>query len=163
MSVTAFSNVKGENEASGSDMACDALGVEREAEVLQVARRVRAALESGDYARPGLRSFPRGACGDASRLLGLYLEALGLGKWTYVQGEAGGEMFATHAWLEQDGLIVDITADQFDDVTEAVIVTRDRGWHDRRFPPVRHSSMWLAPTDVLLVEYETLWVVLGPA
>ena len=123
---------------------------------MQVAGRVRTALETGSYLRSGLRSFPRGACGDASRLLGIYLESLGLGKWTYVQGQAGGQRFATHAWVEQDGLIVDITADQFDDVAEPVIVTRDRSWHDRRFPPVRHSSMWLAPTDVLLVEYEIL-------
>jgi len=37
----------------------------------------------------------------------------------------------THAWIERDGVIVDITADQFDDVEQAVIVTADRTWHDQ--------------------------------
>ena len=41
---------------------------------------------------------------------------------------------ATHAWIDQGGLIVDITADQFDDIDDAVIVTFDRSWYDRRFP-----------------------------
>ncbi len=42
----------------------------------------------------------------------------------------------THAWVERYGLIVDITADQFPDVSEPVVLTTNRTWHDARFPPI---------------------------
>lgn len=35
----------------------------------------------------------------------------------------------SHAWLEQSGLIIDITADQFDEVGDSVLVTRNSVWH----------------------------------
>ena len=35
--------------------------------------------------------------------------------------------WSTHAWLELDGLVIDITADQFDQ--EPVVVTRRSTWH----------------------------------
>lgn len=36
----------------------------------------------------------------------------------------------SHAWIELDGLIVDISGDQFVDQHEPVFVTKDRTWHD---------------------------------
>lgn len=42
-----------------------------------------------------------------------------------------GTKFGSHAWLERGSWIVDITADQFPDVTESVIVTQDRDWYNR--------------------------------
>jgi hypothetical protein len=125
-------------------------------EITAAARRVRRALEGDGWASYGLREVPRGACGDASRLLGLHLESLGWGKWTYVMGIAPGPDGGTHAWLEQAGLVVDITADQFPDIDEAVIVTTDRTWHERRFPPARSSSMDLTPDDSLWPDYRRL-------
>jgi hypothetical protein len=90
---------------------------------------------------PTLRSFPRGSCGDASILLGEYLHQQGCGVWDYVGGERDCNLHS-HAWLEQNGLIVDITAGQFDDVDEAIIVTMDRKWH-RQFiyPEPRHPVL----------------------
>jgi hypothetical protein len=41
----------------------------------------------------------------------------------------------SHVWIEQNGLIVDVTADQFDDVDDPVIVTRDGAWHSE-FEPI---------------------------
>lgn len=36
-----------------------------------------------------------------------------------------------HAWLERDGMIVDKTSDQFEDLSEKVCVTPDSSaWHD---------------------------------
>lgn len=72
------------------------------------------------------------ACGNATPLLGTYLAEIGLGTFDYVLGERrerdadGGPQYQSHAWLEQDGLIVDITGDQFSEGAEAVIVTRER-------------------------------------
>lgn len=41
-----------------------------------------------------------------------------------------GDGFNRHVWIVVDGITVDITADQFPDVTEKVIVTRHSPWHE---------------------------------
>jgi hypothetical protein len=107
------------------------------ARVRDIACRFRDALEThaAESAHPGLRNFPRDSCADAVLLLGAYLLDAGLGTFEAVGGRfatPGAGESRTHAWLDRDGVIVDITADQFPDVTEKVIVTRDPAWH-RRF------------------------------
>ncbi|WP_010322926.1 hypothetical protein [Marinobacterium stanieri] len=80
------------------------------------------------------RSFPRGACGYMTHMLGAYLHDQGLGVFEYIGGERGfaiNDTWSTHAWLCGDGVIVDITADQFEDVDEPVIVTRKSKWHEK--------------------------------
>jgi hypothetical protein len=77
-----------------------------------------------------LAEFPKGSCGDTCELLGQFLADSGLGDWQYCSGQRD-EPFHTHAWLEQDGLILDITADQFPDVDEPVLLTQDPSWHAR--------------------------------
>jgi hypothetical protein len=37
----------------------------------------------------------------------------------------------SHAWLEYQGWILDITADQFEDINNKVMVTMDRTWHSQ--------------------------------
>ena len=57
--------------------------------------------------------------------------------WDYVSARRGER---THAWLERDGVIVDITADQFDDAKCSVIVTTDDSWH-RQFVVERRRQV----------------------
>ena len=59
---------------------------------------------------PTLINFPRGSCGTTSRLLGAYLENNGHGVWNYMCGYIGKQ---SHAWLEKNGMVIDITSDQF--------------------------------------------------
>jgi hypothetical protein len=92
----------------------------------------RTALEQG-VRLSSLTDFPTGPCGDACELLGQYMSDSGLGTWSYRDG-VQPDPFFTHAWIERDSLIVDITADQFHDVSDPVLVTTDRTWHDTRFP-----------------------------
>ncbi len=73
-----------------------------------------------------LQNFPHGACGDAALLLAKYLQENEHGDFDYVLGEREG---CSHAWLQRESLIVDITADQFEDQEAAVIVTEDHTWH----------------------------------
>lgn len=101
--------------------------------VRDTAMRFRVALEQGGVRLDSLAGFPRGSCGDASELLGQYLSDSGLGTWSYRDGMQSDPFF-THAWVERNGLILDITADQFPDVSEPVLLTADRTWHDARFP-----------------------------
>jgi hypothetical protein len=106
-------------------------------DLLTIATRFRGALEIVGPASglPGLRNFPKASCADTVLLLGAHLLDRGLGTFEGVGGEfgtPGSDDWQSHAWLERDGTIVDITADQFPDVSQRVIVTREDGWH-RRF------------------------------
>jgi hypothetical protein len=94
----------------------------------ELARRFRAALENCDQTKlpVGLQAFPSGACADASLLLAKYLQEKGEGKAEYVSGNDGNQ---THAWLELDGIIIDITADQFNRSIDPVIVSTNSTWH----------------------------------
>lgn len=91
--------------------------------------KFRAAIEKSDPATLptiGLQNFPYGACGDAALLLAKYLQENEYGEFDYMLGDREGY---SHAWLQRESLIIDITADQFDDQETTVIVTEDHSWH----------------------------------
>lgn len=70
-------------------------------------------------------NFPDGCCGDTCHLFAKYLISKGY-EVNYVWGWKGKQ---SHAWLELNDLIIDLTADQFPDVNEVVVVTYDKSWH----------------------------------
>lgn len=86
-----------------------------------------------------LQGFPNGACGDASYLLAKYFDDNGCGQFEYVLGERRPK-YHSHAWLEQNGIIVDITADQFDGIDNPVLVTTDHSWHAQFEEEERHIA-----------------------
>ena len=89
---------------------------------------------------PSFRYFPRGSCGDATPLLGTYLIDRELGEFQYVLGKKyPSNKLQSHAWLQRDSLIVDITADQFDEVTQKVVVSRRSQWHRSFWQEVSHE------------------------
>jgi hypothetical protein len=120
-------------------------------EVRNAAARFRAALDQGGLRLCSLANFPRGSCGDTSELLGQYLSDSGFGTWRYRSGVQTDPAGITHAWIERDGLILDITADQFPDISEPVVLTMDRTWHDAHFTPMAsHGAAdleWFARSD----------------
>ncbi len=69
--------------------------------------------------------FPFGCCADTSELLAEYLRGNGV-ETQLVRGTYG---VLTHAWLEYKDYIIDITADQFCDVQEKIIVTDNKEWY----------------------------------
>lgn len=102
--------------------------------IKRLALLLRSAIESTskEERTACLARFPSGACGDASLLLGTYLEDLSIEGFEYVSAERGSKndgTWTSHAWLEREGIIVDITSDQFVDGPGPVIVTRDSTWH----------------------------------
>lgn len=97
--------------------------------------RFRTALDEQEAMPANVKDFPLGACGDTTEMLGQYLDDRGFGVWMYIQGHRDTDGW-THAWLERDGVVIDITADQFEDVTEPVIVSATSTWHGTEFRPV---------------------------
>lgn len=99
-----------------------------------------------------LQSFPRGCCGVVSELLGDYLNAqLGL-QVEYVCGEQDG---GSHAWLELNGVVIDITGDQFDGRPPVFIAARDEwyiSWEETsRHIAIHHSSAWTYREECLVL------------
>lgn len=91
-----------------------------------------------------MKGFPSGCCGITSELLGDYLNSMGVGTFEYVWGELEG---ASHAWLECDGVIVDITSDQFEGRPSIYIGTPDAWyleWEESSRHTAEHASS--APT-----------------
>ena len=74
------------------------------------------------------QNFPSGTCGDISDILAEYLYSLGIKPIQYVCGMRGD---ASHAWLEIDGLAVDITADQFEEISDKVLIQPPNIWHSK--------------------------------
>lgn len=91
--------------------------------------RIRAAFERMNKSNLPVtfNNFPRGACGDTCEVLAELLRELGYGSFQYVVGcrENGN----SHAWLERNSEIIDITADQFDEISDSVYVGPSNAWY----------------------------------
>ena len=91
----------------------------RKAKIETLAFNFRKAIEAAkDNGEPGdfFRNFPVGQCGNTSDLLAQYLIDNGIGPITYVNGTYYGEDWDdkwAHTWLVVNGLVIDITGDQF--------------------------------------------------
>jgi hypothetical protein len=92
----------------------------------------QASDEFPDFPRKKFRSFPKDTCRHASELLAEYLLENGLTDvYIVLNGYRDGDSDKSHAWVEVGSVIVDITASQFDDVSEDVIINEDHAWHDQ--------------------------------
>ena len=112
-------------------------------ELKAIATRFRRAIEETDRGNLPIqfKNFPAGACGDTSLLLGFYLKQQGAGAWDYVSGMRGeGDGRHSHAWIKQGDIIIDITADQFDEIEAPVIVTNASPWHDSFDTEILHEA-----------------------
>lgn len=107
--------------------------------IRELATTFRQALEKNKHilTLPTLENFPNGSCGDASILLAKFLSDSGCGTFEYVMGWRDTH---SHAWLQQAELIIDITADQFNDINESVIVTTDSSWHKHFNGKIMHIA-----------------------
>lgn len=78
---------------------------------------------SGTFAT--LRAFPGGCCKQASFLLARVLDQeFAVQRMEYVWGTAVDGARGTHGWLECNGFVVDVTADQFSSVEARVVVAK---------------------------------------
>nr|WP_320015057.1 hypothetical protein [uncultured Desulfobacter sp.] len=87
-------------------------------------------------------NFPCGACGNTSDILSKWLQSKGFKNIKYVSGQRGN---TSHGWLEIEGIIIDITSDQFEDGLGDVYIGTNRIFHDT-FLNQRFSDPDIAPT-----------------
>lgn len=90
-------------------------------QLINACRVVRTAGQqiSDEHKIPYFSTFPRGWCGCISRVLGAWLvDRYPNVDFFYVCGYRN----SSHAWIEYNRIILDITADQFPDCDEKIIV-----------------------------------------
>jgi hypothetical protein len=102
-------------------------------ELTRIVHRMRSVLESlAPNPWPGFKEFPKESCTVACRLLALYLLECGLGPVACVSGRRPDGKPGGHLWLRKNGLILDITADQFEGEVNrpvTVAVESESDWH----------------------------------
>lgn len=94
--------------------------------------RFRACLdELHDTLEHTFLAFPKGCCGAASELLAAFLKDRGYGKCAYISGWSENCDEGSHAWLELDGFIIDVTIDQFSHEAPKPMVSSDWSFHEK--------------------------------
>jgi hypothetical protein len=135
---------------------------ERE-EVLAIATAFRSRLDqvSKDLLPVQFRYFPAGACESTCILLARFLETNGHAGFRVISApyitNDQPEVWYSHVWLCRDGLLVDITADQFNMGLPSVIVERNSAWHAKH-ETVEVSTAGFAPDQMAALNraYEVL-------
>lgn len=83
--------------------------------------------------------FPGGTCLISTLVLAQHLQRFDdKDAFLIVSGE---NQNTSHAWLEYDGYIIDVTADQFPEIDEPVYITTDRKFHSQ-FQYERSASIF---------------------
>ena len=122
--------------------------------------RFRHALETLDKRRvpPTLAEFPLGSCGDVCEILAEHLKEFGFGLFDYVMGI--NDIGKTHAWLEQDGVIIDITADQFSGFSEKTYICKTGKFHEQFSVQERHKAGYSMLDEKSKTELEEVHVLI---
>jgi hypothetical protein len=81
-------------------------------EVTQICIRVRDAIEKLKRKSFPLKEFPQGCCRDTTLILSMVLLEYGFENTHYCSKDLDNEI-PSPAWLEYEGYILDLTADQF--------------------------------------------------
>ncbi|MDO6745913.1 hypothetical protein [Gilvimarinus sp. 1_MG-2023] len=82
------------------------------------------------------KDFPSGSCGSSTEIIGTYLKQNGFGDFQYIEGST--KKIGSHVWAQQGDLIVDITANQFPEISNSIIVTTYSEWHNKFRVNSRH-------------------------
>ena len=136
-----------------------------DSEIEQAARDMREAIDAAGQAPWAQKhiTFPYGSCGHATELLGRYLiDRFGIAP-DYVCQDAVGNMGGWeggHAWLEWNGLTIDISGDQFGWLP--VIVTRTPEFHGKGSDQTRHPVCLPHQLSWWVGECGPLWSAILP-
>ncbi|MBS3906642.1 MAG: hypothetical protein KGZ49_06360 [Syntrophaceae bacterium] len=122
--------------------------------IRELAERFREAIQKCDRTELplSLADYPTGSCSDASMLLGTYFKDNGIDGFILIKGKRGeGNSLETHYWLEKGDMLVDITADQFQDINEKIVITEtSSAWYGTfdRFVLQEADHRMIAASDV---------------
>ncbi|WP_073664360.1 hypothetical protein [Pseudomonas aeruginosa] len=106
-----------------------------------------------------LETFPSGCCCAVSVLLGDYLKRQLCLPAEYVQGIRDGD---SHGWIELNGIVIDITSDQFEGRSPVFIAAKD-SWYDSWEVEARREAVHCIKEQADVEERVVLRAVLSGA
>lgn len=131
----------------------------------EIASAFRSALQelAAQSADVVLSRFPAGCCKTATFLFVMWLREHGYaGPAAYCDGHRrSGANLMSHGWLDVDGLTIDLTAAQFSDAPDALVL-RESPWHAAFDPAHRHVAAWSGMNPEAAERYESMLKWLRP-
>lgn len=99
----------------------------------KIALVFRKAFEETDFTNfsDKLCHFPKHSCVIASIVLGYYFYKNHIGNFFLKKAAKMQNQLIWHSWLTYGNIIIDITADQFLEIENPVIVTTHSVWHEK--------------------------------
>jgi hypothetical protein len=89
----------------------------------EICMALRSEILRGEVNFINSENFPEGCCGNVSQDFLIHrLVAAGFKETVYVNGTSA--KYPSHGWLEYQDYIIDITADQFPEITEPVLIVK---------------------------------------
>ena len=83
-----------------------------------------------------LSLFPVACCEYSSLLLARFLiekKGYNIADVLIIKGQSTSDIYQLHLWLKVNGVIVDITAGQFNEVEKSIIIDEHGYWHNKSF------------------------------
>ena len=83
-----------------------------------------------------LSLFPVACCEYSSMMLARFLiekKGYNIADVLMIKGQSTSDIYQLHLWLKVNGVIVDITAGQFNEVEKSIIIDEHGYWHNKSF------------------------------
>ena len=83
-----------------------------------------------------LSLFPVACCEYSSMMLARFLiekKGYNIADVLIIKGQSTSDIYQLHLWLKVNGVIVDITAGQFNEVEKSIIIDEHGYWHNKSF------------------------------
>ena len=83
-----------------------------------------------------LSLFPVACCEYSSMMLARFLiekKSYNIADVLIIKGQSTSDIYQLHLWLKVNGVIVDITAGQFNEAEKSIIIDEHGSWHNKSF------------------------------
>ena len=93
-------------------------------------------IDKDDFHLEVLSLFPNACCEYSSMMLARFLiekKGYNIADVLIIKGQSTSDIYQLHLWLKVNGVIVDITAGQFNEVEKSIIIDEHGSWHNKFF------------------------------
>ena len=115
-----------------------------------------------------LSLFPVACCEYSSMMLARFLiekKSYNIADVLMIKGQSIADVYQLHLWLKVNGVIVDITAGQFNEAEKSIIIDKHGSWHNENFyvldtfKPSIDFDNYVDEFDQLVLENDYLMIV----
>ncbi|MCZ3030126.1 UNVERIFIED_CONTAM: hypothetical protein KWE62_18060 [Acinetobacter baumannii] len=125
-------------------------------------------IDKGSFQFELLSLFPIACCEYSSMMLARFLvekKGYNIADVLMIKGQSIADVYQLHLWLKVNGVIVDITAGQFNEAEKSIIIDKHGSWHNENFyvldtfKPSIDFDNYVDEFDQLVLENDYLMIV----